>query len=114
VVLAVPSQPSPHALSEGRVANGTGGYDALSRLVLLVGICNGVAPLLARLVFDGNVLRALPLRLAKPWWWLTSLALIVTTVLLAVIDNAKQHDTETERHSSAGSQADPTDSASSR
>ena len=77
----------------GRDANGTGGYDALSGLVLLVGIYNGFAPFIARLVFDGNLLFALPLRLAAPWWWLTSLAVIVTTViLLAVIDNAKQHD----------------------
>lgn len=72
-------------------ADGTSGYDVLSGLVLLIGVYNGVAPFVARLVFDGNLLFALPLRLAAPWWWVTSLAVIaVAVVLLAVIDAAKQ------------------------
>lgn len=72
-------------------ANGTSGYDALSGLVLLVGVYNGVAPFVARLVFDSDLLLAFPLRLAAPWWWVTSLTVIaVAVVLLAVIDAAKQ------------------------
>jgi hypothetical protein len=68
-----------------------GALDALSGLVFLVGLYNGVAPLVARLVFDANLLLALPLRLPAPWWWLTSLAVIVASVLLlAAIEHTKQ------------------------
>lgn len=67
------------------------GYDAVSGLVLLVGVYNGVAPFVARLVFDGNLLLALPLRLSAPWWWISSLVVIVVSVvLLALIDAAKE------------------------
>lgn len=65
--------------------------DALSGLVLLVGLYNGVAPFVARLLFDTDLLLALPLRLAAPWWWLTSLAVIaISFLLLTSIDNAKR------------------------
>jgi hypothetical protein len=75
--------------------SGTGVFDAISAVVFLVGIYNGVAPFIARLVFDGNLLLALPLRLRAPWWWITSLAVIVATiVILAVIDEAKQRQQE--------------------
>ena len=70
----------------------TAGYDALEGLVFLVGLYNGVAPFVSRLVFDGDLLLALPLRLPSPWWWVASLAVIAATAaLLAVIDRAK-HD----------------------
>ena len=69
----------------------TAAYDAASAVVFLVGIYNGVAPFVARLIFDGKLLLALPLRLPAPWWWITSVAVLITTVaLLAVIDQAKQ------------------------
>lgn len=75
--------------------SGTGVFDAISAVVFLVGIYNGVAPFIARLVFDGNLLMALPLRLRAPWWWITRLAVIAATiVLLAVIDDAKQRQQE--------------------
>jgi hypothetical protein len=67
------------------------GYDVVSGVVLLAGIYNGVAPFVARLVFDGNLLLAFPLRLRAPWWWITSIAAFVATVVaLIVIDHAKQ------------------------
>lgn len=73
-------------------ANATRSYDTASAVVFLVGIYNGVAPFIVRLVFDRDrLLLALPLRLHAPWWWITSLAVIVATiVLLAAIDQAKQ------------------------
>jgi len=64
-------------------------------LLPLGGIYNGVAPFIARLIFDGNHLLALPLRLRAPWWWITSLAVIVVTLLLlTMIDAAKQRHPE--------------------
>ena len=70
---------------------GTGIYDAAAAVVLLVGIYNGVAPFVARLVLDGNLLLALPLRLRAPWWWITSIAVVIATVVvLTLIDQAKQ------------------------
>lgn len=72
-------------------ADGTAqGYDAVSAVVFLVGLYNGLAPFASRLLFDGDLLLALPLRLGAPWWWITSLAvLVVTFVLLTLIDQAK-------------------------
>jgi hypothetical protein len=70
------------------------GYDALSGLVLLIGIYNGLAPFIARLVFDGDLFLAFTLRLPAPWWWLASLAVLaLTVVLLEWIDRAKQRAT---------------------
>ena len=42
---------------------GAAGYDPLSGLVLLVGIYNGLAPFVARLVFGGDLFLAFTLRL---------------------------------------------------
>jgi hypothetical protein len=73
-----------------QVGGGTTGYDALEALVFLVGLYNGVAPFVSRLVFDGDLLLALPLRLPSPWWWVASLAVVAATAaLLAVIDRAE-------------------------
>ena len=84
-----PSGAPPGARDQGD--EGTGIYDAAAAVVLLVGIYNGLAPFVARLVFDGNLLLALPLRLRAPWWWVTSIAVVIATVvLLALIDRAKQ------------------------
>ena len=50
-----------------------------------------MAPFISRLLFDGNLLLAFPLRLPAPWWWITSYAVIgVALALLTVIDNAKE------------------------
>jgi hypothetical protein len=66
------------------------GYDAVSAVVFLVGLYNGLAPFASRLLFDGDLLLALPLRLGAPWWWITSLAVLVATfVLLTLLDQAK-------------------------
>ena len=78
-------------MRENSANQGTGIYDAIAAVVLLVGIYNGVAPFVARLVFDGNLLLALPLRLPAPWWWIASIAVVLTTVvLLSLIDQAKK------------------------
>ncbi|MBJ7453300.1 MAG: hypothetical protein JHC71_14640 [Blastococcus sp.] len=75
-------------------SSGAGGYDALSGLVLLVGIYNGLAPFVARLIFGGDLFLAFTLRLPAPWWWLASLGVVVlTVVLLEWIDRAKQRAT---------------------
>ena len=66
-------------------------YDALSAVVFLLGVYNGIAPFVARLVFDGDLLLAVTLRLPAPWWWITSLAVVVAAIaLLEAIDRAKQ------------------------
>lgn len=91
-----PSEPtaSPIGTSDDNTlnANATRTYDTASGVVFLVGIYNGVVPFIARLVFDRDrLLLALPLRLPAPWWWITSLTVIVATIaLLAAIDQAKQ------------------------
>ncbi len=91
-----PVEPSPATDGEGTTPSATGGYDALSGLVLLVGIYNGLAPFVSRLVFDGDLFLAFPLRLPAPWWWLASLAVCgVTVVLLEWIDRAKERSTGT-------------------
>jgi hypothetical protein len=88
-----PVEPSAETPDE-KQASGAGGYDALSGLVLLVGIYSGLAPFVSRLVFDGDLFLAFPLRLPTPWWWLVSLAVLaVTVVLLEWIDRAKQRAT---------------------
>jgi hypothetical protein len=94
-----PTEPAPGSAPAGmpetstQKSDSTAAYDAASAVVFLVGIYNGVAPFVVRLIFggEGNLLLALPLRLPAPWWWITSIAVLVTTVvLLAVLDQAKQ------------------------
>ncbi|MGY2075649.1 MULTISPECIES: hypothetical protein [unclassified Blastococcus] len=89
-------EPPPAAAQpeEPREETGTEGYDALSALVLLAGIYNGLAPFVSRLLFDGELFLAFTLRLPAPWWWIASLAvLVLTVVLLAAIDRAKERAT---------------------
>ncbi len=86
---------APASTSEaGTLASSDGAavYGVASGIVFLVGIYNGIAPFVARLVFGGDdLLLALPLRLQSPWWWLTSIAVLaVSVVLLVVIDEAKK------------------------
>jgi hypothetical protein len=69
----------------------TAGYDALSAVVFLLGVYNGIAPFIARLIFDGDLLLAFTLRLPAPWWWIASLAVVAAAIaLLEAIDRAKQ------------------------
>lgn len=71
------------------------GYDALSSVVFLLGVYNGIAPFVARLVFDGDLVLAFTLRLPSPWWWIASLGVLaVAVVLLTLIDDAKQRHLE--------------------
>jgi hypothetical protein len=82
-------EPAERPAGDGTAA----AYDALSAVVFLVGFYNGVAPFVARLVFGGDLLLALTLRLPSPWWWIASLGVIaVAVVLLTLIDSAKQRD----------------------
>ena len=79
---------------EPEKSDAAAGYDALSGLVLLAGIYNGLAPFVSRLVFDGDLFLAFTLRLPSPWWWLASLGVVVlTVVLLEWIDRAKNRAT---------------------
>lgn len=80
-------------------ADGTGGYDTLSGLVFLVGIYNGLAPFVVRAFGGGRLLLSLPTRMSAPWWWITSAAVLVATVVaLAWLDHAKRrHRDATDR-----------------
>ena len=69
----------------------TAAYDVASALVFLVGIYNGVLPLVSRLLFDSDLRLAFTLRLRAPWWWIASIAVLVGAAgLLIVIDQAKE------------------------
>ena len=86
--------PAPAEAGPVGGTSGASGYDALSGLVLLIGIYNGLAPFVARLVFGGDLFLAFTLRLPSPWWWLASLGVVVlTVVLLEWIDRAEQRAT---------------------
>lgn len=79
--------PAEPAGQDGPVA----GYDAVSAVVFLVGVYNGIVPFVARLVFDGDPVLAFTLLLPSPWWWIVSLVVIaVAVVLLDLVDTAKQ------------------------
>jgi hypothetical protein len=100
VAAAAVLEPDDERHDESDAADGPGGpnnatpvaaYDALSAVVFLLGVYNGIAPFVARLVFDGDLLLAVTLRLPAPWWWISSLAVVVAAVaLLESIDRAKQ------------------------
>jgi hypothetical protein len=93
----IPAKPEPASVppstpdSSIHAMNRTRAYDTASAVVFLIGIYNGVAPFIARFVFGGNLLLALPMRLPSPWWWITSTAVIVAAfALLVMIDQAKE------------------------
>jgi hypothetical protein len=87
---AAPAQPAD-AGSRSPEKSSADGWDALSGVVLLAGIYNGVVPFVVRLFSDGELLLAFPLRLPAPWWWLVSLGvLVLSAVLLEWIDRAKK------------------------
>jgi hypothetical protein len=74
------------------------GYDIALAVLFLIGLHNGLLPLVARLVFDGEPRLALTLRLPSPWWWIASLGvLVVSAVLLTVVDEAKKRHLEGQR-----------------
>lgn len=74
-------------------AFGTGAWDGVSAVIVLVGFYNGVAPFVAHLLLDGDLLLALPLRLGAPWWWMASLAVLaVCFAALVGIDQARDRD----------------------
>ena len=87
-----PERPAPEdAAARGQEKPGADGWDALSGVVLLAGIYNGLVPFVVRLFSDGELLLAFTLRLPAPWWWLASLAvLVLAAVLLEWIDRAKK------------------------
>jgi hypothetical protein len=97
-----PSGTSGEAVSTAHEGTGpdgrdTSGYDAASAVVLLAGIYNGVAPLVSRWFFDGDLLLAFTLRLPSPWWWVASACVIVATaVALGMIDRAKERAVDRE------------------
>ncbi|WP_436492428.1 hypothetical protein [Actinokineospora sp. HUAS TT18] len=65
-------------------------HDSASAGVFLVGIYEGVLPLVSK-VFDWHPFLAFPLRLPNPWWWIVSVAVIIVAVIaLDAIDKAKK------------------------
>jgi len=83
-----PAAPAPE---RGSTDDTAALFDVASAVVFLVGLYNGVAPFVSRLVFDGDLFLAFTLRLRAPWWWITSIAvLVVTAGLLILIDEAKE------------------------
>ncbi|GGS22909.1 MULTISPECIES: hypothetical protein [Actinokineospora] len=65
------------------------GIEALQAVVFVVGIYEGVVPLVSR-VFDWNPVLALPLRLPEPYWWIVSVAVIVVAAaLLELLESRK-------------------------
>lgn len=65
-------------------------YDVASALVWVVGISQGVVPLVVRAFTDRSDRIALALRLPAPWWWIASAAVVVlAAVALLVIEAAK-------------------------
>ncbi|MGH3864483.1 hypothetical protein [Actinokineospora sp.] len=68
-------------------------YDGASSAVFLVGIYEGVVPLVSK-VFDWHPFLAFPLRLPDPWWWIVSVTVIVVAiVLLDALEKAKKRAT---------------------
>ena len=65
------------------------GIAGLQGLVFVVGVYEGVVPLVSRL-FGWSPVLALPLHLPEPYWWVVSVSVIVVAVvLLEVLDRKK-------------------------
>ncbi|MGW5053321.1 hypothetical protein [Actinokineospora sp. NPDC004072] len=65
------------------------GIVGLQAVVFVVGLYEGVVPLVSR-VFDWEPVLALPLLLPEPYWWIASIAVIVVAVaLLELLENRK-------------------------
>jgi hypothetical protein len=66
-------------------------YRLASTLVFLVGLSQGLLPLVLRLAFDHDRRFAVALELPAPWWWLACLAIVVgAAALLEVIERAER------------------------
>jgi hypothetical protein len=77
-----------------------GPHEAASAVVFIVGLHQGLIPLVAGLVFDREPTLALATRLPTPWWWLACLAVVgLATALLAAIDQSRTR-TEAGAHES--------------
>ena len=73
-----PVEPEPARAADAAEEAGKRALDSVathdaSGTDFLLGIYNSIAPFVSRLIFDGDLLLALPLRLPSPWW-LTSIA----------------------------------------
>ncbi|GAA4411717.1 hypothetical protein ACFQV2_35730 [Actinokineospora soli] len=65
------------------------GIEGLQAGVFIVGIYEGVVPLVSK-VFDWRPFLAFPLRLPEPYWWIVSVVVIVVAaVVLEVLDRMK-------------------------
>lgn len=65
------------------------GLGGLQALVFVVGVYEGVVPLISRL-FGWSPALAFPLHLPDPYWWVVSVSVIVVAVvLLEVLDRKK-------------------------
>ena len=71
-------------------------FDALSAIVFMVGIYEGLIPFVAKL-FDATPVLSVPSRLDAPAWWIVStLVVVVAIVALERIDQAKRRALATE------------------
>jgi len=65
-------------------------FDALSAIVFVVGLYEGLIPFIAKL-FDADPALSVPSRMDAPAWWIVAgLVLLVAIVLLERIDRAKR------------------------
>jgi hypothetical protein len=55
------------------------------QLVAAIGLIEGLAPLLARGLFDGRTLPAPAVHLPAPWWWLISATILAACVVGVVV-----------------------------
>lgn len=66
-------------------------FDALSTVVFLVGVAEGIVPFAAKLTDWWTPIFALPLYLDPPYWWIVSgLVAVIAVVALMFIERAKQ------------------------
>jgi hypothetical protein len=55
------------------------------QLVAAIGLIEGLAPLVARGLFDGRTLLAPAVHLPDPWWWLVSATILVACAVGVVV-----------------------------
>jgi hypothetical protein len=80
-----------------------GAHDGASAVVFIVGLHQGLIPLVAGVVFGREPTLALATRLPAPWWWLACVAVVGTALaLLVAIDLSRTADEDapdtTEEH----------------
>lgn len=82
--------PEDHPTDSAGSASRESVLDGVAAVVFLAGLYNGIGPFVAKFVLDGGLLFALPARLASPWWWIVSIAVLAGTMAaLVAIDKAK-------------------------